>query len=188
MNIIINYDLIKAIHNVKEPFTPIKIVKNEKARYIMYLGLAGIALCSDINNNTFSCSTIVGSQVFFQLGFSTSNNLLSKRDYGMDSYAYKAHLELKKLASQLDDLNISTDYDGILESELYYKCLEWHLGENKIPYLEELKYIWVPSYKMNGDIENVSILQEHILGSDDYVLSAGSPSPKKVLKPSFSNI
>ena len=44
----------------------------------------------------------------------------------------------------------------------------------------------VPSYTFNGDIKDTSVLQEHIIGSKEYVLSLGSP--KKVWKPAYSNM
>ena len=33
----------------------------------------------------------------------------------------------------------------------------------------------IPSETMDGDIKETSVLQEHIIGSFDYVLSFGSP-------------
>ena len=50
----------------------------------------------------------------------------------------------------------------------------------------ESKYILVPTYDFNNNIKNTSILQEHIVGTDKYVLSIGSP--KKELKLAYSSI
>ena len=50
----------------------------------------------------------------------------------------------------------------------------------------EEKYILVPTNDFNNNIKNVSIKQEHIIGSTDYVLSIGSP--KKELKLAYSNL
>jgi len=47
----------------------------------------------------------------------------------------------------------------------------------------EKKYINVPVYDSIGDIKTVSIEQEHIIGSKQYVLSLGSPNQVRSLAP-----
>lgn len=60
------------------------------------------------------------------------------------------------------------------------------VNKKQLPHIAEEKYILVPSYTYNGDTKDTSVLQGHIVGSKQYVLSLGSP--KKVFKPSYSSI
>ena len=88
---------------------------------------------------------------------------------------------LKKLVSKLNDINIATDYDLLKQSELYERKYKIEFNESKIPIIMENKYVLVPSYNYKGDVKDTSILQEHFVGSKDYILSVGSPSKKLTL-------
>lgn len=103
---------------------------------------------------------------------------------GVDQYADQSSDNLKKLVSQLEDLNVSTDYDLLLKSEVYDKKYKVEINKEQLPHLAESKYIFVPSYTYNRDKKDTSILQEHIVGSKEYILSLGSP--KKVLRKAYS--
>lgn len=103
---------------------------------------------------------------------------------GLDFYADKSSRSLKKLVSQLENLNISTSYDLLLQSEVYHKKYKIEVNKEQLPHLAESKYIFVPSYTYSGDKQDTSILQEHIVGSKEYILSLGSP--KKVLSKAYS--
>ena len=87
----------------------------------------------------------------------------------------KYRKQLAKLSSQFNNLNIHTDYDLLLETELYYKETKLVFSKG-LPDIVEKKYYNVPSYTITGDIEPVSIEQEHVVGSKEYVLTLGSPS------------
>ena len=52
----------------------------------------------------------------------------------------------------------------------------------------EKKYILVPSYNYGGEEIETSIMQEHIVESDDYILSVEEPDTqyKRVLVPNNS--
>ena len=85
----------------------------------------------------------------------------------------------------LKDINISTSYELLLDSENYKTEYKLKFDEAKIPYIKQDKYINIPVYN-DGDIKEVSLVQEHVIGSKSYSLSYGSPS--KVLKPAFNPI
>ena len=87
------------------------------------------------------------------------------------------------MARQLNDLNVKTDYELLLESELYKKEYKIQVNEKKLPYIAESKYIMVPTHSFNGNMTETSILQEHVVGSKKYVLSLGSP--KKEFTPNY---
>ena len=115
------------------------------------------------------------------LSYLFANNVL-----GGDRYAIDATSRLNTLVSQLNDLNVNTDYDLLLQSEHYETKYKIKLNEKKLPYLLESKYIMVPTYSYSGEIKDTSILQEHVVGSKEYVLSLGSPQKK--LKLAYSGI
>lgn len=86
---------------------------------------------------------------------------------------------LKILSYKLKTLNVNTNYELLMNSEKYKTEYELIPEENKLPQLEQKKYIMVPVIEDNEERE-VSILQEHILGTKEYTLSIGEP--KKALK------
>ena len=94
----------------------------------------------------------------------------------------EAESDLIWLLSHLDHINFLTTYDQLLESKKYkteYKLLE--KSENGLRKLQQNKYILIPT----GNDEKVSILQEHVVGSNEYSLSL--EEPKKVYKLSLAN-
>ena len=93
----------------------------------------------------------------------------------IDDYAKTATENLKELASSLNSLYLNTNYELLLESQLSCKEYNIILNEKMIPQILESKYILVPTYNYNNEIKNVSILQEHVVGSDIYELSLQSP-------------
>jgi len=95
--------------------------------------------------------------------------------------------DLKKLASLLRENYINTDYELLLQAYQYDVNYSFMLDDNKIPRLKQEKYIMVPTIERDSEKE-VSLVQEHLIGSNEYELSYGSPSKSKVLKPVFNGI
>ena len=81
--------------------------------------------------------------------------------------------DLKILSSYLKTLNIDTNHELLLNSEKYKT--EYELTEEKRK-IKQSKYISVPT----EDDSEISLLQEHIIGTNEYELSIGEP--KKVYK------
>ena len=74
------------------------------------------------------------------------------------------------------------NYNLLCEAYLY--DTEYSLNtEGKVPAIEQKKYIMVPVWEY-GEEKEVSIVQEHILGTKEYTISCGSPrkSFKRVLQ------
>ena len=181
MKIIINYDFFNAILDVNEKLTPMKIVRNNKKLLIKYCSMFFL-LNYGITRSIPRCLFIL---MFQSSGFFAAHYVHAKND-DTDIYKKVSIIRLIKLVSDLKDQNINTDYDSLLNSELLERKYKVQLNENKIPELMEEKYILVPTNDFNNNIKNVSIKQEHIIGSTDYVLSIGSP--KKELKLAYSNL
>lgn len=89
--------------------------------------------------------------------------------------------ELLYLTRCLSQININTNYDLLLNSYKYETEYEFEFNKSNFPQLVQKKYIMVPAIEDGEEIE-VSVLQEHIIGSKDYVLSKGKPSLQKSLK------
>ena len=182
MKLIINYDFFEALLNVNQEFTPMKIVRNNKKilafwytpvlTILNYIGTKD--LLSALRLYILEFGFLVGSILFY--------NLLT----GIDDYKDKSIKDLKILAIKLNDLYIKTDYDLLLQSELIEKKYKINFNKDNLFDIMESKYILVPTYDFNNNIKNTSILQEHIVGTDKYVLSIGSP--KKELKLAYSSI
>ena len=90
--------------------------------------------------------------------------------------------DLNNLASRLKDLDINTSYELLLEAYKYKT--EYKINTNNNFSLEEKKFIMVPAY-VNGEEKEISLVQEHIIGSKEYYLSYGEPN--KVLKLAFNH-
>lgn len=169
MKIIINYDFFKKICDVNEPLGPVKIYRNDRKIIPLCMGLNSYLCMYSIP--AYMCQSLLNAGGVIMIMWFLQCCL------GYDVYAKQASDDLKKLVSQLKKLHVNTDYDLLLQSELYKKKYNIKLNENKIPCFLEQKYVLVPTYNYNGDIKETSILQEHVVGFKEYVLSIGSPKP-----------
>lgn len=180
MKIITNFDFFEEVVNAQEKFGPLKIVRNRKRRWAK-LEIPLYLIIDFLINDPRIVFFVLSSQ----LAVLISGDLLAYRITKSDIYAKRAISNLKQLAADFKDLNIDTDYDLILDSELYDKKYKIKFNEKKLPYITENKYILVPTYNFNSDVKETSILQEHVVGSKTYVLSIGSP--KKEFKRVYSH-
>ena len=177
MNIIINFDFFNAIRDVNENFLGFKIIRNNKRIWIkynlpIYTTLDFLFLKDNPNKILLA--------LLFQMNLAFGIDLFECLLKGEDIYKKEAIIKLKKLIPLLERINLETTYDLLLKSECYDKITNFKINENKLPELVESKYILVPAFDYNGTIIDESILQEHVIGSNTYTLSKGSPS--KVLK------
>ena len=175
MKIVINYDLFDAILNSREKMGTFKIIRNNKDRLGMYIPF-WLAMNLYINKSVEEAFSILLVQVGIYVGM----DMIASAAIGKDIYKDKSERKLKELIPQLQDLNISTDLGLLSQSELYEKKRRIELNEKKLPQIVQEKYILVKEHGFNGNIKETSIKQEHILGTDDYVISLGSP--KKAYK------
>ena len=183
MNLLLDFDVVNAIKDINEGYTPMKIIRNE-GKYIALLGMPSL----------FALNYLVfGSDVFkefpaavvryFIIYFGIS---LAERLIGGDRYKGYADTNLRYLVYQLNQLDTKLDYEMMKEAKCYHRVFNVKLNENKIPEIIESKYILIPVYGLDGEIIEESFLQEHVVGSKAYVLSKGSPT--KELKPALSQI
>lgn len=182
MKILINYDFFNAIRDVNEAFTPFKVIRNNKKRWVLF----------NIPALTWLEYIAVRDQIFrylplaFCIHFTTILGLeLMEYKIVGDKYKEKAVENLKFLVPKLETLNVSTSFELLKKSTCYHKVCNLKLNNRKLPQLIESKYILVPSYDYKGDIVDKSILQRHVIGQNKYELTTGEP--EKVLKLVYNN-
>lgn len=180
MKLVINYDLMEKIQQAKEEFGISVVLKKNLKKVSGWFGVyttINLATGQPIDK-AIANAAITASMVL--LMFSTTD-LVKYRILG-DFDRRKAINDLARLSRQLGQVNISTSVDLLLESEESSREYKIEINDRKIPCILQEKYILVPTYS-NDQIKETSILQEHIIGSKQYVLSIGSPT--KVFKPVF---
>ena len=180
MKLLINYDFFNAVRNVNERTNPLKVIRNEKKLYaIMFPIYLSISLFGNqhekINPSDIMLPILSGYSTLISLGFIGALIDQTFSLSHMDFYGEKASKRLKELAVLLSTINVNTNYDKLLASELYYKTCNIEPSEGTFPVLKSEKYIYVPSYGFDGQEKTTSILQEHIIGTKDYELSVDEP-------------
>ena len=180
MKIRINYDLIDKIKESKRGFFLQKIARNivvyTSINTLLWLPIS-ISTSSDILQQT------INDFLYFLSGYSLT--FVCSALFFKNQNKLNAISELKQLTSLLRNHYINTDYELLQKAYEYEINYKFVLGENKIPRLKQDKYIMVPVVDRDGEKE-VSLVQEHLIGSKDYELSYGSPTKSKVLKPAFN--
>lgn len=183
MKLIINYDFVEKVKDVKQPFGPLKIARNNKYRYAFYLSSWSIIniATSDSFPNFLSISLM---DIAFIMGYMSVEMLMSAL-LKKDIYAEPASKKLMELSRLLNSAHINTDYDLLLNSELYKTEYKFDFNKEKLISIMQSKYVMVPIHSYNGEVKPISIVQEHVMGSNDYELSFGSP--KRKVKFAYSN-
>ena len=181
MKLVINYDFFNAILDVNEGYTLMKIVRNNKK--LMVFETSMFFLSDFLVTRSIPKSLVI--TLVQDCGALTGYYYALKNDKN-DLYEEIAINHLKKLSIKLKDIYVNTDYNLLLQSELLEKNYKIHLNKSVIPEIIENKYVLVPTYDFNNNIKNICIDQEHIIGTNEYVLSVGSP--KKQLKLVYNNI
>ena len=182
MKITINYDFFDALLNVNSGMTPMKVIRNNKkiigVWYLPVLTVLNYSACKNWNDVfkllVFEFGLLVGSVMFYYI------------TVGIDDYKNKSIGDLKELVYKFHDININTDYNLLKNSELIKRKYKVSIDKKNLLTVIESKYFSVPIYDFNSNIKNIGILQEHPVGTSDYVLSIGSP--KKELKLAHASI
>lgn len=183
MKILINYDFLNAVKNVNENYTPFKVIRNSKEEWMKFNLPIFTGFNLIITNFDVKRTISILSLQFITI---TACNYAIYSATKPDVFSIKSELALRELVRKFDDINFKTSFELLKESEQYDKKYDIRINENKLPEMIQSKYILVPYQDSLGNINKASLLQEHVMGSKDYVLSLGSP--KKVYKAALSNI
>ena len=182
MKIIINYDFFDAILNVNTGMTPMKVIRNNKKIIAFWYFPVLTVLDLSASKNLL----IVFRMLCMEFGMLIGSVLFYNLVTGMDDYKNQSIEDLKTLVYKLKENHINTDYDLLIQSELIKRKYQVKFDKKGVLNVLESKYFLVPTYDFNNNVKNTNILQEHLIGTNDYVLSIGSP--KKELKFAYQSI
>ena len=188
MKLLINYDLMTKIEEAEGKCILKRSIKSGAIEANKWISLScGISLfLSLFSENPIEFIDDIPLKAALFYGFNIpfeflTNNIVKEKT------KKEAKQELAILSIKLNQLNVSTSLELLLDSEVYDKNYKYSLNKDKSASIIQNKYINVPVYN-DGNIEYTSIHQEHKLGSKEYVLSIGSPTKAKSFKPTFSAI
>lgn len=176
MKIHINYDLLEKIKEAKVGFSLQKGVK----RVLLNTSIStmlGYIIFTPIEESVLPW---IPFYIILHL-FGTIS--ITKLD--MPITKLKSICKLLELSVLLSNINVNTNLDLLSKSYVYKKEYKLKLSKNYIPHITQNKYIMVPTYD-KGEEKEVSLVQEHVIGSNEYALSHGTP--KKVLKLAYNPI
>ena len=175
MKIMVNYDLLSKIATSKTGLALDKTVKRAAKYSLIAQGiLLPLDLLANFTQEQFLAQLLRTISVEFS-AVGISDIICIKRSKEL------AIRDLKILAYVLKKIDINTNYDLLVESYKYRTDYKVEFNDSKIPKIKQEKYIVVPIYE-DGEEKEISVLQEHIIGSKNYELSIGEPTPQKRLK------
>ena len=182
MNQIVYFDLYNSIKDVQEGFTIAKILRNNKRLLTGLSGLVSLVFAIEFKEKFFK--TLPIGEIMLLIDCVLTNYL----EYAFDGDTYKEDAEKRLIiaSTALGNMNVSTSDKLLKEADCYHRVYNLKFNKEKTLQLIESKYILVPAYNGLGNITNVSILQEHVVGSKEYVLSLGTP--KRALVPVTSKV
>ena len=168
MKLVVNYDFFKSVKRINDFGSNYALIKERSKRFVKIdlpiFATAGFAL----GCNLAKVVGLIAAEYCLTIAFLNVNKLgvmRMQREY--DNHRYN----LIALPYKLQDLDLTTDYDLLLKSRVNKRRINFALNEHHIPSLNIMKTIDVPAQDTNGDINNVSLVQNHIIGSKDYVLT-----------------
>ena len=173
MKIEVNYDLLEKIEEAK---TGINL--NKTGRDMSFMMSIMTPLCLLIHRNDLQ-------QCIWSILYSFG---ISSIHYGLipslfrDLKKERAKDELKDLVSKLCSIDVYTNDELLLESKGYKTKYKINFNDGTFPKLMQNRYIMVPT-KNAGD---VSMLQEHVVGTRKYNLSVGEPEVQKQYRLSYN--
>lgn len=176
MKLIINYDLINEILKANTGFN----LKRFNSKMGIYLGtltalnIPNLILGQDIRPTNLPFTLFTAICIF------------GGSELALKSFTeQEAQLRLNNLASSLTKINIYTSAESIKQAKLYK--VQYQIVRDKKPTLQQNKFLMLPTTgSFNAD--EVSLQQEHTIGSKEYILSIGEPKKahSKVTSRAFS--
>jgi len=175
MKIEINYDLFSKIAEANSGFSLNKTVKHTLFRTSLS-SIAGFAISSSLEE---TMSWILYCFTIHTIMIGIENMAKSKVNRA------SAINELKSLSKTLKNIGVNTNYELLLKSHNYKTSYVFDFNQHSNSKLVQKKYIILPICDKNKEKE-ISLVQEHVVGTNKFVLSCGLP--KKVLKLSYNPV
>lgn len=172
MKIRINYDLFEKIQESNTGLSLNKSCKHVLKHTVISSIIFSIISILSNKKPIISDDTIIFFLVFHLMTKFPVDLILSKLTK-KDSIK-----DLNFLVNMLNYLDINTSYELLQEAYLYKTSYKINKNLKNMPILIQNKYLMLPV----NTKEEISLVQEHIVGTNNYYLSYGSPDKKKVLK------
>lgn len=191
--ITINYDLYNEILNARGKFIGFKVLR-DKWKYAL-LDIPFFLSLDFLVANTLGDLDIPSAFVEQCLICASMRYLpyqMIKTFLGLDVYKEEATVRLFKVSMLLNTINVITNSELLLNSELDSRNYEIQKDSDNKKVLVENKYIMVPTHNPmfndEGETQMTSLHQEHIIGTKNYSLSVGinQKNKQKILNPLFS--
>lgn len=193
MKIEINYDLIDKINEAKgkyklkryhkEAHNTFPIIQASITEAILPIP---ILLSLDYPIEKIIPTTLKAAIGIYALLFviSTLSDALARKIAGT-TVEQSAKTKLHELSLKLNSQYVKTSLPLLLDSKEYHKEHKLILNKKGLPCIMEHKYIMIPTYN-DGEIKEKSILQEHQVGTNKYILSLGTKVKKKEFKLAYN--
>ena len=94
-----------------------------------------------------------------------------------DKYKEIASIKLNKVLSLLGNLDLNVNYEDLLNAYTYCTEYEDSYDEGFLPKIVQRKYFLIP-FSDGCEINDISLIQEHVLGSNVYDISCGRKEKK----------
>ena len=178
MKIKINYDLLSKIQETNTGSLQ-KTVKTILLKTGITMTIIGVLDTVSSYSTENLLNEILGG-LGICLTIHTSGTLLTNL---MSSKLNKiaALKDLMTLSLLLNNININTNFILLLKSYKYKTEYKINSDEDSNHKLVQKKYIMVPVHD-SGEEKEISLVQEHVIGTKEYSLSYGSPKKAKVLR------
>lgn len=172
MELRVNYDFFKKINQVKNTSSNTRFnLMKERSKKFLYLDAPLFTMiCLALGKSFLQTLAILFAEYALCMGLVNINGIIDSEKYFLDRKNKNSEYELIALASKLNELDIKTDYNLLLSTELCSKKTKFVLNDYHLPDLNTTKYINIPAYNDEGDVENISVVQEHIIGDKQYIL------------------
>ncbi|MBQ9072466.1 MAG: hypothetical protein IJY25_04860 [Bacilli bacterium] len=175
MKIMTNYDLLSKVQETKTGFSVQRTVKPILIRtginFAILMGFDALHSLTLEDGLKEILENIMISLMIPTFTIGTADLILSHRTKNISKDI------LRKLSMYLKEINVNTDSELILESYKYKTEYEF----NKDKEIIQKKYIMIPVIE-NSKENEISVLQEHVIGTKEYLLSCGEPTKQKVFK------
>lgn len=191
--ITINYDLYNEILNAREKFIGFKVLRDKWK--LAFFDIPFFLFVDFMVANTLGDLDIPSAfveQCFICASMRYLPYQMTKTFLGLDVYKEEAKMRLFEASMLLNDINVSTNFELLLDSELDSKNYEIQKDSDDKKILVENKYIMVPTHNPmfndEGETQMTSLHQEHVVGTREYSLSVGlnQKNKQKILNPFLS--
>lgn len=170
MKLVISYDLPDKIKEAKTGFS----LKRCSKRVLFYTGV-NAAIVFPINALSAENPDKYLIDLLAYLGCHSTLTAFNQAIMS-DIYKKMASSEIDQLSQTIKQINVNASCDELLQAQPYKTEYNFDF---KTGSLEQKKYINISVNDIWGE-RDVSIMQEHIFGSKDYILSLGTPEEKKI--------